>query len=61
MTCQSCKNWKGGTMNAHGFGACANGKSYEFLPAQHSCPSFTPLEAPALAKRLAWLKNKKVK
>jgi hypothetical protein len=59
-TCKTCKHWRSSPMNAHGFGACAHGKSYEYLPSQHSCKQFVTEDAKKLTKRLAWLKAKGV-
>lgn len=42
-------------MNAHGFGACANGPSYTFWPARHACAAFVREAADKLVKRTAWL------
>ena len=60
MSCATCVNWKNGPMNVHGFGACAHGPIYEFLPSRHTCTKEKPLEGRELARRTLWLKKKGV-
>jgi hypothetical protein len=61
MTCSNCSHWKSGSMNEHGFGACAYGPSYTYLPMGGTCPKHQATTAAEQKKRQAYILKKGIK
>lgn len=57
-SCLNCTNWRlkeAGAMAREGFGLCAKGPRWHYLPGKHTCGRHAAGEPVAMAARVKWL------
>lgn len=57
-SCLSCAHWsvkRAGRMAGVGYGACNKRPAWEYQSPTYHCTKHSPVDAPALASRVAWM------
>lgn len=59
MTCTSCAHWqiKESQLARAGFAACALGKRYTHVSANHTCDTHKPATPEITAARMGWMEK----